>query len=180
MGRLKVYNGSSWVTALGKVYNGSSWVEKMNFFDGTDQIPLYPTGPGPTVSMNLADIYKLYFSATGTSYARLRFETDGNEETNNLANIDTINSTARGAWLDGGVASDVWVERIVNSGSLDYDDPGAGRLNLGTARTYGVSYSTPPTGSSTANVTFNFYDAASGGSLLQSVTIDITAETNDA
>lgn len=134
---------------------------------------------GPVVSMNTNDFSTLYVSASGTSYARLRLNSNGNEETNSDASNATINSTVRGAWLDTGTASDVWVERTV-VGTLDLDDPGAGRLNLGTSRTYGITYTAPPIGSDAATVTFDFYDAATGGTLLQTNTITITAEINNA
>ena len=134
----------------------------------------------PTVSMSTSNHVTLYFSPNGTAYARIRLDSDGTEDSNTVGNLSTLTDQARGTWLDSGDAGDVWVERTINSGTLDNDDPGAGRLNLGTGRIYGVSHSTPPRGSTTANVTFDFYDAASGGSLLQTNTIDLTAEVNNA
>ena len=51
MAELKVYNGSSWITAIGKTYDGTAWVEKMNFYDGSAQVPLYPTAPASIISI---------------------------------------------------------------------------------------------------------------------------------
>jgi len=51
MAVLKVYNGSTWDVAIGKVYDGAAWVEKMNFYDGSVQVPLYPVSGSPLVSM---------------------------------------------------------------------------------------------------------------------------------
>jgi len=85
-------------------------------------------------------------------------------------------SVGRGQWLDVGPSSAVWVERVINSGTLSWQDAGTGRLVLSTTRSYGVTDTTIGGGAVTANVTFNFYDAASGGNLLDSVTLDLTAE----
>jgi hypothetical protein len=132
------------------------------------------TAAGPTVSANSGIAYK--FRAAGTCYSGVRFNTDGDEDDKCPTNV--WNDGARGQWLDSGSNSDVWVERTINSGSLNDSDAGAGRLNLGTARAFSVSRAS--TGTHTANVTFDFYDAASGGSLLDTVTIDISAEQGTA
>ena len=44
MGILKVYDGSSWTTSVGKVYDGTVWRDRMHVYDGTEQLPLYPVG----------------------------------------------------------------------------------------------------------------------------------------
>lgn len=49
MALLKVYNGASWDTAVGKVYDGAAWEDKMNFYNGSAQVELYPTGITMTI-----------------------------------------------------------------------------------------------------------------------------------
>lgn len=62
-----------------------------------------------------------------TGYAVYKLDADGFEYTN----VSGSDATANGQdapWLDIGAASMVWVEHTVNSGSLNHQDPGAGRL----------------------------------------------------
>lgn len=111
-----------------------------------------------------------------TAYAGVQYNSSG-VEYRNANGGSTSFTTSRGNWLAAGAAADVWVQRVVNSGSLNWTDSGSGRLQLNTTRQFGVSQSS--TGVATANVTFNFYDAASGGTLLDSVTIDLSATYED-
>lgn len=113
------------------------------------------------------------FAITGTVYGGIELNTSGAEFGNAGPNSQVF-SVSRGNWLNSGSSSSVWVERTVNSGSLNWQDPGAGRLQMNTSRQYGISRST--NGSSLANVTFDAYDASTGGNLLDSVTIDILIE----
>ncbi len=110
---------------------------------------------------------------SGTVYAGVEFNTSG-AELRNDGPSSTSFTTSRGSWLNSGSASAVWIERILNSGTLDWEDPGAGRFQLNASRKYGVSRAT--NGLKVANVTFNFYDASSGGNLLDSVTYPIDVE----
>lgn len=121
-----------------------------------------------------ADVNLLKIGAT--AYAGVQFNSSG-EEFRNANGGSTSFTSSRGNWLAAGAAADVWVQRVVNSGSLNWTDSGSTRLQLSTTRQFGISQSS--TGVNTANVTFNFYDAASGGSLLDSVTIDLTATYED-
>jgi len=124
---------------------------------------------GLSVSPDSNGISKVRFG--NTCYAGVRFQIDGSEDT-----LGPTNSWAgdRGNWLDAGSPGDVWVERIVNSGSLNNSDPGAGRLQLSSEREYSVIRTS--VGTQSANVTFNFYDSSSGGNLLATVTYTISAE----
>lgn len=70
-----------------------------------------------------------------------------------------------GSWLATGLAQDVWVENTVTAGSWNRADPGAGRHNLGTARIWQIERASA--GTHTVTSSFKFYDAASGGNLLQ-------------
>ena len=104
-------------------------------------------------------------AASTTCYAHITYNADGIEYENSSGTSPTTDQS-RGNWLDSGAASDVWIERTVDVGSLD-TDAGASRLILSTSRTYGIASA----GIKTATVTFNFYDAASGGSLINTAEI---------
>ena len=132
---------------------------------------------GPTVSVTSTLVSRQ--KATVAAYANIEFNADGTENVNALAGTDTFSLNV-GTWLTSGNASDVWVERTVNSGTLDAHDPGTGRKNLGTTQQYGIVDTTLNNGADTAGVTFNFYDAASGGNLLESATVSFIANYTNA
>ena len=111
-------------------------------------------------------------SRSGTCYAGIQFNADGNEYSTPVTG-EAVFTNLRGQYLTFGSPSEVWVERIVNTGSLNWADPGSGRYRLDISRSFGLFQTT--TGTNTANVTLNFYDAASGGVLINSVTLQITA-----
>jgi len=107
---------------------------------------------------------------TGICFANIKLGSDG----------DVYESSPSGAygassdtWLDSGLNSQVWVERTISTGTLSTDGIGAGRVAMTSDRIIGVSRST--TGSKQATGNFRFYDAASGGTLLETATWDITA-----
>lgn len=105
-------------------------------------------------------------------WAGVRFSLAGTEVENTPSNSFSV---SRGNWLDKGSAAEVWIGRTINSGpGFNIDDPGAGRHQLSTTRTFNQQQS--PVGVRTTNVTFDFWDAASGGNLLASVTYDVIAE----
>ena len=108
-------------------------------------------------------------------YAGVQYNSSGTEWGSNSGGGFTV---GRGPWLESGAAGDYWVERTVNSGTLDDQDAGTGRLQLNTTRSFSI-VRTANRGVDTANVTFDFYDAASGGSLLASVTLTFNAEVTN-
>lgn len=124
--------------------------------------------PDPEVSPNTSGVNRTI--NTGTCYAGVEYNNSGAEWASTNTGAFT---SSRGDWLDVGNSSDVWVSRTINSGSLNWEDPGTGRHNLGTTRRFGIQSSV---GLRTANITVNFYDAASGGSLLGSATYLLSAE----
>ena len=121
-------------------------------------------GSAPTVSISAVDVIKA--SAIGTVYANLQYNTNGTEYENSGRNDNF--STSRGAWLDTGAAADAWVERTINSGSF-FSDPGAGRLNLGTTRSFKVRDTDSGSGFQECDFDIDMYDAASGGNNIGSV-----------
>ena len=109
-----------------------------------------------------------YSALDATCYAGVEFNSSG-VEYKNASGTSTSFTSSRGNWLLAGSSSSVWVERSVSGNALNWQDPGAGRHQLSTTRQFGLSRSV--SGTSTSDVTFDFYDAASGGNLLDSVTI---------
>lgn len=128
-----------------------------------------------TVAADTTSVSKLRATGSLDVYALLAYNADGYEYNNTPFSSGTANNQLS-TWLEAGSSSDVWVERTINSGTLDFD-AGAGRLNLGTTRLFGVQQlDGDGSGVALANVTFNFYDAASGGNLLDSITVSFSAE----
>ena len=131
-----------------------------------DALPLTVTASGNSVS-NLR--------LNATCYAGVTYSSDENEY-NNQGDADdsTLDATFIQKLINNGNGEDVWVERTINSGSLNHEDPGAGRHQLSTTRRFGVVRS--GVGTESCNLTVNFYDAASGGNLLDTETFGLDAE----
>jgi len=121
---------------------------------------------GPTVSPNSAGVTNDNGGVGTACYAGIVFNGGSpyREEACTYAGVYNVDRTA---WLDSGSASDVWVQRVISSGTLNSNDPGSGRINVGTFSPYFEVVDTSLTGGAvTCTLTFNFYDAASGGSLI--------------
>lgn len=168
---VKLYNGTVWETCVFKVWDGSVWQEVPYYWDGSAWVELNASAAGPEVSPSISDVRRT--NPSGTCYAGLQINLNGTEYTNLMGSSSAL-TISRGLWLDSGLSSEVWIERTVNSGDLNWRDPGAGRLICSTTREYGCRKAGQD-GTEVANVTFDYYDAASGGSLLDSVTITIEA-----
>lgn len=129
-------------------------------------------GGGPTVSPVSTDVIRS--AVANPTIAGVQYNLSGVEYSTQFSGNGAYN-VSRGNWLDTGLNSEVWIERTLNVGTLTHADPGAGRKVLSTTRSYAVHDATIPGGSVDCTVTFDFWDAASGGSLLDSVTIDLSA-----
>lgn len=130
-------------------------------------------GDGLIVSPSSDPVIRGTLSPTDC-FAGVQFRNDGTEWAT-AGDGGSEFTSSRGNWLDVGAPSQIWVERTINSGSLNSSDPGAGRLQLSTNRSYRVVEA--GFGTTTCNVTFDFYNAASGGRLLATVTFSLTAES---
>jgi len=108
------------------------------------------------------------------TYARVRFGSDGIEYWTPSGGGPgyTLN---KGAWMDTGANTNYWVERTINSGTLS-TDAGAGRLAMTSNRDFGCIDTTDNGSPVTANVTFDFWDAATGGVKVGSATYTFTAD----
>ena len=159
MAALKIYNGSSWVTAVAKTYNGSAWEDQMKFYDGAAWQELYASGPVVSATVN----GRTNFLLGGSCYSGARFYTTGVE----YEITSTNGSVSMGNWLDSGAASEVWVEFIRTGGNqTNFVGLTSGvRYQLSSNRSFYVRALLNQFKSITGY--FKFWDAASGGTLLQ-------------
>lgn len=118
---------------------------------GTTDISVSPNTNGVTTD-----------SSDNPVHAGIDYRTNGTEWSSTAAGSYTV---PRGNWLDTGLSSEAWVQRVISVGSLDID-PGAGRLQLNTARLFEVQDPSLAGGPVTCTLTFNFYDHATLGSLI--------------
>jgi hypothetical protein len=145
------------------------------YASGTSAIAA-PAGASVTVSMNTADVN--YSTAINWVYANLQYNSSGTEYKNSAATQNNF-TTSRGAWLDTGAAADVWLERTITSGTL-FTDPGSGRLNLATTRSFRVRDTNASPAAITCDLEMDMWDAASGGNNLDNVgSIILTANYNN-
>jgi hypothetical protein len=112
-----------------------------------------------------------------TCYAVLKISNDGSVYNNSLGSGPSA-SNNRGDWLDAGYsASDFYVETHSYGGSpgtMNYSDGMATRVQLNTERSCGVFESTTSE-THTCSFTIDFYDAASGGNLVETKTFSLSA-----
>jgi len=107
-----------------------------------------------------------------TAYARVRVHSNGS-----LYSYGGSSSSSGGSayevWLDAGNNDQVWVECTIVSGTLNHVNAGTGsRLICSSLRTWGISTSS----SKTTVIDLDFYDAESGGNLLDSQRVGLDAE----
>lgn len=127
---------------------------------------------GIRVSLNADDVTR--DTASNPTYAGVQYNSSGSEFANNVDGSSSY-TVSRGAWLDAGLNSEVWLERVINSGSLNSNDPGAGRMQMTSTIFLEVADSTIPGGPVECNVTINAYDAATDGQLLGTATYTLSA-----
>lgn len=133
-----------------------------------DCIGLYPV-----ISPSSTAIFKLRASS-GFAWAAVEFRSTG-VEYENVNATNTTQTLSRGTWLDTGLNSEVWIQDASSVGDAWNVTPGTTRLVLSTTRIWKMRASTG--GLVTRTALFNFYNAASGGDLIGSVTYEITAES---
>ena len=111
----------------------------------------------------------------GNGYAGISYNLSGEEF--KTATTTSSYDTSAGNWLDAGLSSGVWVESTITGGTLgsfNSEDAGQGvRLQLSTTRNFRMVQTV--NGTSTTFATFDFYDAASGGSLIGTVDVVFSA-----
>jgi len=129
-------------------------------------------GTGEIVETDGSLISKFKPTEGGVCYAGIRFTSSGLE----YENTDWFSSfgTVRNGWLSFGDPGEVWVERTIIGGVLNWLDEGAGRLPLSVNRTYGIV--APMDSPRFSSIRFDFYDQATGGNLIHTRNQDFTAE----
>jgi len=141
---------------------------------------MYAIGGGSAgASVTLADqTVDNFRTPTAPCHAKFRISADGNFYKSSNIGIFGVSS---GTWLTTGQSSSVWVERTMKSSSpvLDKDDISSSRVVCSSNLDFGYENSTSPT-EETGTVTLDFYDAASGGTLLESADIHLVAEYDDS
>jgi hypothetical protein len=165
---------------------GSSWKEVNNCFHkvGSDWKQVnkiwHKTATGWKLAWQWVSVghpnVSLTASGAGNQFANYTLNSNGNWYEYE-GPLGYTQGSLGGAWLDAGEASDVWVSRVVNSGTLGRDEIGAGRTNLGSG-TYdiGIGDTSPGGAAETAQVTLTFHDAASGGNVLDTAVINLSAQ----
>lgn len=128
-----------------------------------------PTGPVVSVSAQTNDLTSI---SPANCVAGLRVSSTGIWY---LSDNAGTYSTNIGTWLTSGLNSEVWVERTLVTGTLNNSDPGTGRLVCSSNRTYAVIDTTTGGGAVSCEFTLDFYDAASGGSLIGTCTVVLIA-----
>lgn len=170
---IKARIAGTWEDLTPNIKVGGSWVtpDKVHIRVGGSWIEVWVNGP--TVIVNplktIGDV-----APGGTAYAYFGVFADGDLYSSKTGTTPNVSYET---WLDGGSNTQVWVERTINSGTLD-TDWGASRVACTSDRVLGVSASGGAT--QACNVTVDFYDAASGGTLLDSQTLILDADSSGA
>jgi hypothetical protein len=131
-------------------------------------------GPSLIVAMP-DDSNTLFRSPVSPCHSKVDVRSDGSYY---LSDNTGSYGAAEGVWLIRGSSGNVWVERTVVGDTLDVDEIGAGRVQLSSDREFGYENSNSPTTDSCV-VTLDFYDASSGGNLLDTADLTISAQFDD-
>lgn len=156
----KVYNGSTWDDIVINVWTGSKWRQKGEYHNGSEFEPIHSLRNTPLVEA-IADgqVNSLVAQA---GQAGVQFRTDGDE----WEYLVEAGSEIIGDYVIRGYAADVWIENIVTSGSWSFASTASGvRSQILANKLYQVTKGSP--GIKTVTCSFKFWDAASGGTLLQ-------------
>lgn len=150
---------------------------------------------------NVGGVWKKFFSRTEVdastivgqsnaavspddSYAGIRFRPNGTWElmqNNAISGTDFTPPEATGTWLVAGSSSDVWIERILQAGTFNVSDEGPGRHRLDLTRTFVREHKGGVRGGSATVVErFRFWDAASGGNLLDESALNINYNSQES
>lgn len=142
-------------------------------------IRLMVQGPSPVITPPIEwTARKLfdYFSEGVDCFSKVRLQPDGIVRTNGAGNLSSL-PIIDGTWFNEGTGSDYWVERTItggNPGTLNDLDPGTGRISAASNITYGIIETT--TGQThTCALQLDFYNAFTGGDLLATVNITLSA-----
>ena len=172
MAVVKLWNGTAWQDIVMSTYDGAGWQDKLNLRVGSDWIKTYADG---NIIVDVAPTKTIATDDIGTVYARVKVDSDG-ELYASFYN-GSYPTSGYEVWLDQGGNDEVWVQRVIISGTLNLD-AGSSRLICTADRQFGIQNSIQDSTKQTV-IDLNFYDAASGGNLLdtQRVTLQATELT---
>ena len=111
-------------------------------------------------------------------YSGIKIDADNNIYSSGLTG--TYVGVHDSDYVKNGTTSQVYVERTINTGALTTDGIGASRVVCSTDRTVECIDTDSGAGSVDCNLTVSFYDAASGGNLLDTATYDLSANYTTA
>ncbi len=164
---LEVKSGAIWRTITApEVKSGGIWrpIQTIEVKSGGIWREVFALAGGPATSAAADGDTNIRFGVQ--CFAGAQFRSDGTEwEHLNTAFLTQVGVGGDAIWMDVGPASAIWIERIVTFGSWNSVDPGAGRHVMSSHREFRIVRTTPGTKSVTGY--FKFWDAASGGTLLQ-------------
>lgn len=127
---------------------------------------------GSGLSVIVAPTKTIGNARVGACQANVRVNSNGTlEESNATGGIYTFYED----WLESGSNTEVWVERIIYSSDTLDTDSGSGRRPCTGINTFGITESTIGN-KKTATIDLNFYDASTGGNLLDTQTVTLSAE----
>lgn len=144
-----------------------------------------------SISINVAGVWKTVWQALSVIVAANKFISDiefpptaayawvGVNSDGDLKSSTTgaTPNVAYETWLDAGLNTQVWVQASISGSALTSGSDATGsRLACSTSRAWG--YST--TGIRSGTLTLDFYDAATGGSLLDSQAVFLSADASGA
>ena len=132
---------------------------------------------GPAVNIDPNDITSQSFQPDDC-FTVLEFRTDGFSYVNDGGG-GAIATVQRNEFVTRGNPEDVWLERVIDSGSLS-DDWGAGRVQVNATRRLSNFRDAAIDGNGTTSttVTINAYNKAVGGKLLDSKQVLLAAEVS--
>ena len=135
-------------------------------------------GAGPTVSVTYGG--DAVSGTNNPTYAGCTLRADGTLYKNTNITGAAPNVSYYEDWLDSGSSADVWVSRSITAGDLETDDIGTGRVNCNQQIDLYVEDTDAGASSQNCLLTLNFYDAPTGGNLLESAFMSFTANYTTA
>ena len=164
----KIWNGTAWVPSVFKTWSGTVWYDKWKLYTGTIWTDIY--GQTLSLSVDLSNVIGNTQDTDGICQSGIRIGADGKYYT---SDFNGAYGAAVGDYILGGTSSQVWVQRAITAGTLTSDGIGASRVSCSTNRVMSVTQVLE--GTKFCTFTLSFYDAASGGNLLGSKSVTISA-----
>ncbi len=170
-----IKSGGTWREHDPHVKVGGTWraIKKVHVRVGGVWQEVYTSGPTVIVA---ATKFISRYNFGGPCYAVVQVDADG-DLYDNSNGANNIANTSYETWLDSGLNSEVWVLATKVSGS----NPVGPTLNVRHACTADRKWYVTALGTSTVNCTLDvqFWDASTGGTNLDTQTVNLSAEAED-